>query len=294
MASVPRHPAVAGQFYEGDLSALRRQVDACFADPRGPGPLRNAPKARQGRRMRAAVVPHAGLPFSGPIAAHAYAELAADPVPEAVLILGVDHHGIGPLAALSLRPWHTPLGDVPIASDLARALTVPPVTIDEAAHALEHSIEVQLPFLERVVPGVPFVPLQIHYAELDALRRVARIVQNAVRGRDVVVLASSDFTHYRPAEVARALDEEMLARILARDGPGLYRLVRDRELSMCGIAPVTVLLEALADEPLTARLLRYGHSGEAAPMREVVGYASIAFERDLGPAPSAAGRPSVK
>ena len=244
--------------------------------------------------MRAAVVPHAGLPFSGPIAAHAYAELAADPVPEAVLILGVDHHGIGPLAALSLRPWHTLLGDVPIASDLARALTVPPVTIDEAAHALEHSIEVQLPFLERVVPGVPFVPLQIHYAELDALRRVARIVQNAVRGGDVVVLASSDFTHYRPAEVARALDEEMLARILARDGLGLYRLVRDRELSMCGIAPVTVLLEALADEPLTARLLRYGHSGEAAPMREVVGYASIAFERDLGPAPSAAGRPSVK
>ncbi len=294
MLNAPRRPAVAGQFYEGSAEALRRQVDACFSDGRGPGPLPPGTSPPPTRRMRAAIVPHAGLPYSGPIAAHVYAELAADPRPEAVLVLGVDHHGIGPLAALSVRPWHTPLGDVPIAAELARALAVPPVTVDEPAHALEHSIEVQLPFLQRVVPTVPFVPLQIRYAGLDSLVRVAHIVRQAVEGREAVVLASSDLTHYLPAERARALDEEMLARISARDSAGLYRLVRDRALSMCGIAPVTVLLEALAEEPLTARLLRYGHSGEAAPMREVVGYASVAFERAAESGRSAAGRHPVK
>lgn len=280
--STPRRPAVEGQFYAGGGDALLREVNACFADPRGPGPI-ETPHAHGERRLVAGIVPHAGYPYSGPIAAHVYAAIAREPPPKAVLVLGVDHHGVGPLAALSARPWRTPLGDLPIDEELLRALNEPPLLIDEPAHALEHSIEVQLPFLQRVLPGVPFVPLQVRYAGLDSLLEVARVVAQATHDRDVLVLASTDFTHYEPAGVAEELDRKALAPILRGDAKGLYDVVAREELSMCGIAPTTVMLASLPKEELRVRLLRYGHSGEAAPMDTVVGYAALAIER--GPRP---------
>lgn len=276
-----RRPAVQGQFYEGDALALRRQVDACFTDPRGPG---RAPGERRGpRSIVAAIVPHAGFPYSGPIAAHAYAAIAAEPPPRSVVILGVDHHGVGDLAALSARPWRTPLGDVPIDTELLSALDQPPLRVDEAAHALEHSIEVQLPFLQTVLPNVPFVPVQVHYASFDALAGVANVVRRALEGRDVLVLASTDFTHYESAATAERLDRRALAPILQGDARGLYDVVAREELSMCGIAPTTVLLAALQDRRPAVRLLKWGHSGEAAPMDRVVGYAALTIGRADAP-----------
>lgn len=279
-ASSVRRPAVQGQFYAGDPAALRDEVDACFADPRGPGALKANPRTSE-RSIRAAIVPHAGFPYSGPIAAHAYAAIARERPPASVLILGVDHHGVGGLGSLSARPWRTPLGEVPIDGELLSALHRPPLAVDEAAHALEHSIEVQLPFLQRVLPGVPFVPLQVHYASFEALSRVAAVVREAIHGRDTLLIASTDFTHYEPAGVAEELDRKALAPILRQDARGLYEVVAREELSMCGIAPTTVLLAALADEELSVRLLRYGHSGEAAPMEEVVGYAALILQRPV-------------
>ncbi len=277
-AALVRQPAVQGQFYAGDAAALRREVDACFTDPRGPGSLPKEPRHGP-RSIVAAIVPHAGFPYSGPIAAHAYAAIARQPAPSSVVILGVDHHGVGGLASLSARPWRTPLGDVPIDRELLRALDRPPLAVDEAAHVLEHSIEVQLPFLQRVLPGVAFVPIQVHYASFEALSRVADVVREAIEGRDTLLLASTDFTHYEPAAVAEALDRKALAPILRMDARGLYDVVAREGLSMCGIAPTTVLLAALRDRNLSVRLLRWGHSGEAAPMDEVVGYAALTVER---------------
>ena len=277
MSSAPRPPAVAGQFYPSDARELARQVEACFTDPRGPGSL--PPRRRSGRRkVVAAVVPHAGYVYSGAIAAHAYARIAADRPPQSVLILGVDHQGAGRGATLSARPWLTPLGPTPSDPELVRALSRGPVAVDETAQALEHSIEVQLPFLEYVLPKPKFVPLQVRFGPYRYLEEVAQVVHDAVEGRDVLLLASTDFSHYVPAEEARRYDHMAIDAILARDPRRLYDVVERERISMCGIAPTTVLLRALAGRDLAPSLLRWGHSGEVEPMTEVVGYAALTLE----------------
>jgi AmmeMemoRadiSam system protein B len=285
VAASARPPAFAGQFYAGTGAELARQVERCFLDPRGPGTLPSRHRSAS-RPLRAAVVPHAGFEFSGPIAAHAYSRIAAGRAPDSVLILGVDHYGRGQGAALSERAWRTPLGPTAVDHDLVRALTKGPISVDEAAHAEEHSIEVQLPFLEYVVPQPKFVALQVRFAPFDDLVRIAQVIREAVKDRDVLLLASTDFSHYVPAATAERLDRLAIDAILARDARRLYDTVVGQEISMCGIAPTTVLLAALADDALDARLLRWGHSGEAQPMRDVVGYAALALETPAEAAPS--------
>jgi len=287
MSVAPRRPAVAGQFYASDGAALARQVEQCFTDARGPGEL-PPPQRADRRTVRAAVVPHAGYEFSGAIAAHAYARIAADRPPESVLVLGVDHHGASRGASLSDRAWLTPLGPTAVDHDLVRALAHSPIEVDEAAHAREHSIEVQLPFLEYVLPKPRFVALEVGFGPLAFLEEVAAVVRDAIHGRDVLVLASTDFSHYVPVRTADRLDHLAIDQILARDARGLYDTVRRHDISMCGIAPTTVLLAVARGWPVHARLLRWGHSGEVAPMHDVVGYASLVLESDA-PAP-----PSVK
>ena len=275
-----RPPAVAGAFYPRDGAALARSIEECFQDARrGPGRLPTHVRSA-GRRIRAAVVPHAGYVYSGAIAAQAYAAIAAERPPASVLILGVNHHGIGAPAALSARPWATPLGPVEVDDELLGRLNRGPLEIDEEAHGPEHSIEVQLPFLEYVVPQPKFVALSITFGPLGFLREVAEVVRRAVHAHDVLLLASTDFSHYVAPEEADRLDHLALGAILARDAERLYRTVDEERISMCGIAPTTVMLAALADEPLGARLLRWGHSGETERMPAVVGYASVLFERD--------------
>jgi MEMO1 family protein len=274
-----RSPVVAGQFYPADGAELARQIEACFLDPRGPGELPARQRTVE-RTLRAAVVPHAGYPFSGAIAAHAYARVAVEAAPATVLVLGVDHYGMGSGPALSDRNWETPIGPTAVDHELVRSLTHGPIRVDESAHAREHSIEVQLPFLEYSLPRPRFVALQVPFAPYDELVRAALVVRQALEGEDVLLLASTDFSHYVPAATADRLDHLAIEAILARDPRRLYDTVLAEDISMCGIAPTTVLLAALADEPLRARLLRWGHSGEAHPMRDVVGYASIALESD--------------
>ncbi|HXQ94524.1 MAG TPA: AmmeMemoRadiSam system protein B [Thermoplasmata archaeon] len=274
----PRRPAVAGAFYPSDGAALAKAVEAAFLDPRGPGELPTRHRGTK-RTVRAIVVPHAGYIYSGPIAARAYARVAADAAARTILVLGVDHHGLGPGAALSDRPWLTPLGLVPGDHEFVTALARGPVVVDEAAHRREHSIEVQLPFLQYTEPAPRVVPLQVGFGSFGELAEVAAVVREAVEGKDVLLVASTDFSHYIPAESARRLDALAIAEIERRDAEGLYRTVRGHSISMCGIAPVTVLLAALAGERLTARTLAWGHSGEAEPMGDVVGYAAIVLER---------------
>ncbi len=277
MAASLRPPAVAGSFYEGTGAALARQVEECFRSSRGPGDLPTRHRSPD-RHVRAAVVPHAGYAYSGPIAALAYTAVAHERPPASVLVLGVDHYGAGHGPALSARAWQTPLGPTACDDQLVRALDHSPLEIDEGAQSREHSIEVQLPFLEYVLPKPRFVALQVPFDSFERLERVGRAVREAVQGRDVLLLASTDFSHYVPEETARRLDRLALDAIEARDARRLYETVVREEISMCGIAPTTVLLAATAAEPLAAHLLRWGHSGEATPMSEVVGYASVLFE----------------
>ena len=281
MPTASRPPAVAGAFYPAEARALVDQIETCFLDERGPGEL--PPRHRDGRRtLVAAIVPHAGYVYSGAIAAHVYARIASERPPESVLILGVDHAGTGPPAALSGRPWQTPLGPTAIDRALVRDLTAGPVVVDEAAHAGEHSIEVQLPFLEYVLPQPSFAPLQVRYGPFELLEEVGGVVREALQGRDTLLLASTDFSHYVPPELADRLDHLALEAIVARDPRRLYDVVARHDISMCGIAPTTALLAALRGRSLTVRLLRWGHSGEVAPSRRVVGYAAVLLEENGG------------
>jgi MEMO1 family protein len=282
MAPTVRKPVVAGQFYPADGTSLAQQVEACFRDARGPGEL-PPPHRASDRPLEAGVVPHAGYEYSGAIAAHVYARIAALRPPGTVLVLGVDHHGRSRGASLSDRAWLTPLGPFEVDHDLVKALHRSPIEVDEAAHAEEHSIEVQLPFLQYVVPKPRFVALEVGFGPFPFLEEVGAVVREAVRDRDVLLLASTDFSHYVPARTADRLDHLAIDAILARDAQRLYDTVVRNDISMCGIAPTTVLLSATRDRPLSARLLRWGHSGEVAPMRDVVGYAAITLERTETP-----------
>jgi len=290
MTEPARRPVVAGQFYPAEGAPLTQLIEQNFLDPRGPGHLPVRHRSAE-RRVRAVVVPHAGYVYSGPIAAHAFAAVASERPPATVLVLGVNHTGRGAPAALSSRDWLTPLGRVPVDHELVHALDHRPIEVDETAHAREHSIEVELPFLQYVLPFPRFAALTVSMGPAGFLADVAAVVRKAVQGRDVLLVASTDFSHYIPAEEARRLDGLAIEQILKRDPNGLYATVVDRDISMCGIAPTTALLFATQDESLGARLLRWGHSGEAEPMDEVVGYASAVLESKL-PLPSPEARAS--
>ena len=278
-SGVPRPPAVAGQFYAADGRELARQVESCFNDSRGPGHLPSRHRSPE-RHLRAVIVPHAGYLYSGPIAALAYDRIASERPPDSVLVLGVNHHGRGGPAALSDRDWTTPLGPTRVDHELVRALAKPPLEIDEAAHDPEHSIEVQLPFLEYVLPKPRFVALSVAYDQFEFLEEVAARIRQAIEGRDVLLVASTDFSHYVTPAVAEREDHRAIDQILRRNARGLYDTVARHDISMCGIAPTTVLLSVVAGEPLTAELLRWGHSGEAEPMARVVGYAALTLSSD--------------
>jgi len=272
-----RAPAVAGQFYPADGAELARTIEACFLDPRGPGEL-PARHRRPDRHLRAAIVPHAGYVYSGPIAALAFDRIAGERPPEHVVILGVDHHGVARGPALCDDDWLTPLGRVPTDQALLGMLDRPPLRRDARAHRLEHSIEVEVPFVQYVLPDPSIVALTVPFADLATLEAVGTAVAAGIAGKDVLLLASTDFSHYVPAAEAERLDAMALQAIEARDAAALYATVGAERISMCGIAPVTALLAALAPEPLTSRLLRWGHSGEAQPMAHVVGYAAVVLE----------------
>ena len=283
MTDLPRPPAMAGTFYAPSGAELAHQLERCFLDPRGPGAL-PTPHRAPTRTLRAAVVPHAGLDFSGPIAAHVYALLAAQKPPESVLLLGVDHQGLGAGPSLSDRAWLTPLGPMETDHALVRALAHGPVKIDEEAQA--ESIDRDPASVPRVRPPAPPVPRPPE--PVRPLRAPVGGRPGRDRGhprRDVLLdrlhgllplRAASDRGTARPARDRR----------YPRPGPAnADQTVERNDISMCGIAPTTVLLAALAEEPLVARLLRWGHSGEVQPMREVVGYAALALETPPGGPP---------
>ncbi len=282
MGDEARAPAVAGQFYAADGAALAHQVERCFTDARGPGALPSRHR-RDHRGLVAGIVPHAGLPYSGAIAAHLYARVAAERPPRAVVVLGVDHQGAGPGPTLSARPWRTPLGPTAVDNRLVQQLAGIPIPVDESAQAHEHSIEVQLPFLEYVLPRPAFVPLQIPFASFAELESLGHGIAERLRGEDVLLLASTDFSHYVAPAVAERMDRLAIDAILAGDARALYRVVAEERISMCGIAPTTVLLAALEGRPLTRTLLRWGHSGEVEPMAEVVGYAAVSLAEPASP-----------
>lgn len=276
-----RHPAVAGSFYPAEPEELENLIkDSLLFHPLGPrGEALSFPSLFGG------MVPHAGYLYSGPCAAHFYSALERDTA--CVILLGVNHRGRGSKAALSpARVWETPLGEVEVDQDLMELIKtqVSFLREDERAHNEEHSLEVQLPFLQRVLGGFSFLPVSLSHLSVDECRKlgeaVARIYEaNRSAGKKTVLIASSDLSHYLSPEETEKLDRMVLEQVLALDPEGLLRIVEERQISMCGVFPTAVFLfAARALAAKRARLLKHCHSGDAMPMRQVVGYASVAVE----------------
>jgi AmmeMemoRadiSam system protein B len=260
-----REPAVAGRFYTDDPRALAREVDDFLA-------VRGARAPAFG-----VVAPHAGYVYSGTIAGAVYATVS---VPARVIVLGPNHTGLGRPEALwpAEGGWRTPLGVVPVDAALTGALAGGPgVELDRAAHLREHSLEVQLPFLQRARPNVALAALCLGPLDLGECERLGRTVAGAAREAGALVVASSDMSHYVTAETAREKDQLAIDRILALDPEGLHRTVRRERIGMCGVIPATVMLFAARElGAARADLVRYGNSGDVSgDMRHVVGYAGL-------------------
>ena len=286
-----RYPAVAGAFYERSRDALLRQIKECYTHPMGPG---RVPELRSGgRRLIGLVVPHAGYMYSGPVAAHSYAALAADGWPSSFVVLGPNHHGQGAPLALANHDWQTPLGTVALDGDLYAALSKPPLEEDVRAHRDEHSIEVQLPFLQHLSEAIRFVPICMAFQEYDLAAEVGELVAGVAKSKDIVLIASSDFTHvgaqyYQlpPRGLAAPIyakeqDAKAIEKILALDPKGFAGKVAQDSISMCGYGPVTAMLIAARRLGATsAKLLKYGTSSDVShDTRTAVGYGAVAIYR---------------
>jgi len=266
-----RKPAVAGRFYSAKPDALTRQLDQYLnADVPAPEKVDAA---------LGCMVPHAGYMYSGPIAGAVFQRL---PARATYIILCPNHTGRGAaLAIMSKGEWLTPLGaahiDAALAASLERSCRL--LVEDTKAHEGEHAIEVQLPFLQRHVGAFTFVPIAIGVSRYAALEALGHGMAQALKSSatPVMIVASSDMNHYEPDDVTRIKDHKAIDQILALDALGLYNVVRNEDISMCGYGPVVAMLTALKDIGATrAELVRYATSGDTGGDRSaVVGYAGV-------------------
>ena len=271
-----RQPAVSGAFYDEDPDILRSSIARCFLSARGPGELPSQSNMGSSRRIRGVVVPHAGYIFSGEIAAHAYLGLWKDGLPDTLVVIGPNHYGTSPHVSLSDEDFVTPLGVAKVDAALSQKLAGGMVRFSSISQASEHSIEVQLPFLQFLRKDITFVPVCMGRQDPEHALTLGKRLSAALAGRDAVIVASSDFSHYVPPEIARKKDALAIDRIVKLDPAGLYETVISEDVTMCGYGPVMTMLHACGGNAGT--VLAYGHSGEVRQMDDVVGYCSIKIE----------------
>ena len=230
------------------------------------------------------ISPHAGYFYSGPVAASAYFELAQDGKPDTVVLLGPNHTGYGSaLSIMTEGTWQTPLGNVEIDSNIAKAIMQETsiLDIDEMAHRYEHSIEVQLPFLQFLYGNdFKIVPICFLMQDFDSAVEIGRALEEALDATNTVVIASSDMTHYEPAKVASIKDHAALKAITDMDAKRFYETVEAQNITACGYAPITTLITYANGVCAKAQLLNYHNSGDiTGDHTSVVGYAAVSFSK---------------
>ena len=279
-----RQPSVAGSWYAGTPNRLRDQIEELFTHKLGPGSLPSL--NRQGpRNIVGLVVPHAGYMASGPVAAHAYHSLAEDGKPDVIVVFGPNHTGRGSaLSVMNEGAWRTPLGDVKIDAETANQIVNASniIDVDDRAHTYEHSIELQLPFLQYIYGSeFKFVPICFGMQDLESSREVGKAVVEALKGKNALVIASSDMTHYEPQERAEKKDRMAIDAALAMDERRYYEVVEAYGITTCGYGPVIAAITAAKElDAKKAELLCYKTSGDVLGDRSaVVGYASMAFKK---------------
>jgi AmmeMemoRadiSam system protein B len=270
-ATFLRAPAVAGRFYPGDPDDLRAEAL---------GYLSEASSTNQAPvRALGCIAPHAGYMYSGHVAGAVFARID---VPRRCIVLCPNHTGMGrALAVMSEGAWQTPLGDVAINGELAAALKqrFPALQEDAAAHRAEHAVEVELPFLLLRQPELTFVPIALGTGQFEILEQLGKAVADVISAQadPVLIVASSDMNHYESDMVTRAKDHRAIERILTLDPCGLFDVVTQQSISMCGLGPAVVMLTAARQlGAKSAELVKYATSGDVSGDRDmVVGYAGV-------------------
>jgi AmmeMemoRadiSam system protein B len=266
-----RLPAVAGQFYPANPRELTHLIQKFTATEPGTAKV----------RVRACLVPHAGYIYSGGVAGAVFSRIH---LPRKIVVVGVRHSPPGAdLAILSEGAWRTPLGDVPLDEPLARMLkdSCPRLREDTVAHEREHSLEVEIPFLQVLDPGFAFVPVAVGTLRFSDLRdlglALARVIQES--REEILIVTSSDMNHYEDDETTRAKDQQAIEKLKALDAQGLYEVCREKRISMCGLGPAVATLTAMkAVGAEGGELVCYATSGDVSGDRDaVVGYAGMIF-----------------
>jgi AmmeMemoRadiSam system protein B len=274
-----RRPAVSGMFYAGTVEELEEQIGWCYKHEIGPGTIPRV-NAAGPRQLVAMVVPHAGYYYSGPVAAHAYKELAEDGIFDTAVILGPNHTGYGgPVSLWAEGAWSTPLGEVEVDKKLAQRLLGDVIKADESAHIHEHSVEVQLPWLQYLYRKVRIVPITMLAQDLETARIVGKSIGRA--GGNLIVIASSDLTHYESHSAAVEKDRSVIEAVVALDEEELYERCERLRCTMCGYGPVAAAIVASKEmKGKKASLLKYATSGDTSgDFSRVVGYGSIVVKR---------------
>jgi len=281
MTSAVRIPAVAGRFYPGRAEELLREVHEFTSTAKIP--IETGQIAAIG-----CVAPHAGYIYSGGVAGAVYSRVK---IPERCVILCPNHTGKGrPLAIMANTTWQTPLGEVAADADMGARLLrrFPALQEDSAAHRAEHAIEVQLPFLQTLRAELKIIPIAVGTSDFDVLRGLGEALADVIADRyeeedqheRVLIIASSDMNHYESDAVTRVKDHKAIERVLAMDARGLWEVVMNEDISMCGFGPTVVMLTAAKLLGATsATLVKYATSGDVSGDYEaVVGYAGMIVE----------------
>ena len=261
-----RNPVVAGQFYPASKMNLLKELDDMVPD--SPGKI----------DALGAIVPHAGYIYSGPVAGVVYSKLKPKGT---YVILSPNHTGYGERFASSNEEWRTPLGSVKVNEELLSGMIDKTglITVDPTAHAFEHSIEVQLPFIQKTSPGSSIVPITVQHGDISELEEISSAISDTIKvsGKDVTILASSDMTHYESRVLAKKKDEMAIQKVLDLDAEGLLKVVETKNISMCGYIPAVIMLMcAKKMDAKKAELVKYADSGEVTgDTVQVVGYAGI-------------------
>jgi len=267
MATIIRQPAVAGRFYPEDAYVLRQEV-LSYTSP-----------AAKINSALGCMVPHAGYMYSGHVAGAAYSRLE---IPSRCIVMCPNHTGRGrPLSIMSAGEWETPLGRAPIDFELANQLKESFQLLDEDddAHRFEHAAEVQLPFLQASSSCFSFVPIALGTSQFDVLEGLGLAIAEVAsqQGKPVLIIASSDMNHYENDQITRVKDRKALEQILALNPRGLFDVVINEKISMCGFGPAVAMLTAARQlRASQAELVKYATSGDVSGDRNmVVGYAGI-------------------
>ena len=273
-----RTPAVAGMFYPNEKKELKKVIKECFLHNFGPGKI---PPSNIKKKIFGVICPHAGYVYSGPIACNSFYEISSD-LPSLFILIGPNHWGIGSNVATMIdTKWETPLGEVEVDSEIAEEISklTDVIEIDNFSHSREHSLEVQIPMLQEIASNFKIVPIVLINQSKEIAIKVGTAVAQIAQKNKVMIIGSSDFTHYELNEFAHKQDSALIEPILELDVDRFYDVLHKKDISACGYGAIASTMTACKEIGATkGELLKYATSGDiSGDKSSVVGYGSIIF-----------------